>query len=76
MADFPKLFCLVNDGQQLTVYRSDQVAPWFSISANACHGSTPERKAQTFNEVVKFQRVAFGPLAEYKELKIDNLPGM
>lgn len=76
MADPQKLFYLVNEGTQLTAYRADQESPWFVISAASCHGITPDAKAATFNEVVKFQRAAFGPLAEYKELHAPSLPGL
>lgn len=76
MSETPKLFCLVNEGEQLTAYRADRDAPWFVIKAASCWGSSPEERAATFNEVVKFQRVAFGPLAEYKEVRCPSLPGI
>lgn len=75
MNEQPKLFCLVNEGDRLTAYRADRESPWFTILAASCNGITPEEKAATFNEVVKFHRVAFGPLAEYKEIRQGTLAG-
>lgn len=75
MPEQPKLFCLVNEGDRLTVYRADRESPWFVIMAASCYGITSEEKASAFNEVVKFHRVAFGPLAEYKETRQGKLAG-
>lgn len=76
MPEQQKLFCLVNEGDRLTAYRADRESPWFVIMAASCHGITPEERAAAFNEVVKFQRTAFGPLAEFKTTRQISLEGI
>jgi len=71
MSEVKKIFYLVNDGAQLSAYKIDGNAPWFVIEAAKCDGGMVE-----FNEAVKFIRVAFGPLADYKELRQPQLPGI
>jgi len=74
MPDAPKPFCLLNSGAELAVFKLEGTEPWFRIQAKHCAGQTVEQKQEAFNEAVKFQVAAFGPLADYKQLRQATLP--
>ncbi len=69
-----KIFYLVNDGPTLTAYRLDDELAWFKIERAKCSGKNEAEQAASFAEAVKFIRTAFGPLADYRELREPALP--
>jgi len=73
MSDLPKLFYVVNDGESLLAYRMDDEAPWFRIERAKCYGRDPAEQERAFNEAAKFIRTAFGPLADYREVRQPTL---
>lgn len=76
MSDLRKIFYLVNDGDTLAAYKDGADLPWFVLERAHCSGRTPEQQAESFNEAVKFMKHSFGPLADYRQLREPNLPGI
>lgn len=76
MAEIRKVFYLVNDGASLAAYKEGADLPWFILEKCRCSGRNADGQAEAFNEAVKFIRTAFGPLADYRQLREPNLPGI
>lgn len=69
MSDLKKIFFVVNDGDSLTAFRQKDDAPWFKVERAKCYGKDLAEQQESFGEAVKFILTAFGPLADYRQVR-------